>query len=40
MKATWLMALVSYAATVLSIWRICMQRVLHGATLQGMDLAN
>lgn len=27
MKATWLMALVSYAVTVLSIWWICMQRV-------------
>lgn len=40
MKATWLMALVSYAATVFSIWRICMPRVLHGETLQGMDLAN
>lgn len=40
MKATWLMALVSYAATVLSIWWICMQSALHGATLQGMELAN
>lgn len=40
MKATWLMALVSYAAAVLSIWWICMPRVLHGATLRGMDLAN
>lgn len=40
MKATWLMALVSYAATVLTIWWICMQRVLHGVTLQGMELAN
>lgn len=26
MKATWLMALVSYAATVFSIWLICMPR--------------
>lgn len=40
MKATWLMALVSYAVTVLSIWWICMSRVLHGATLRGMDPAN
>lgn len=40
MKATWLMALVSYAAAVLSIWWIYMPRVSHGATLQGMDLAN
>lgn len=39
MKATWLMAWVSYAAT-LSIWRICMHWVVHGATLQGMEVAN
>lgn len=40
MKATWLMALVSYAATVLSIWQICMQSVVHSTTLRGMELAN
>jgi len=40
MKATWLMALVSYAVTVLSIWWISMQRVLYRATLRGMELAN
>lgn len=40
MKATWLMALVSYAVTVLSIWWISMQGALHGAALQGMELAN
>lgn len=40
MKATWLMALVSYAATVFSIWWICMQSVLNGVTLQGMELSN
>lgn len=40
MKATWLMALVSYAVTVLSIWWICMQSVLHDVTLQGIKLSN
>lgn len=40
MKATWLMVLVAYAATVLSIWWICMRRAVRIATLRGMQRAN
>ena len=40
MKATWLMASVAYAAKVLSIWWIYMQRMVRSATLRGMQRAN